>query len=112
MAQRAEPERKPTPTAPVAVEAKQPEAAKAVPVLPPPQLPAIAPKRRSPKPAAETQSDRMFVQLRLALPVALMFRTVAEAFGLDYNAAGAMLLTFGYDTLSRQQMVPPKTALS
>jgi len=41
-----------------------------------------------------------------------MFRTVAEAFGLDYNAAGAMPLTFGYDTLSRQQMVPPKTALS
>lgn len=110
MAQRAEPERNPTLSPSAAVEAKRPEVAKSA-VLPP-QLPAIAPKRRSPKPAAEPQSDRMFVQLRLALPVALMFRTVAEAFGLDYNAAGAMLLTFGYDTLSRQQMVPPKTALS
>ena len=39
----------------------------------------------------------MFVQLSLAEPIALMFRAVAEMFGLDHNAAGAMLLTFGYD---------------
>lgn len=54
----------------------------------------------------------MFVQLRLAEPVAMMFRAVAETFGLDHNAAGAMLFSFGYEALSRQEMVPPKTALS
>jgi hypothetical protein len=106
MARRAEPVPKPAP----AIEARADVVKAPAPTAP--QLPAITPKRRGPKPAAENASERMFVQLRLALPVALMFRTVAEAFGLDHNAAGAMLLTFGYDTLSRQQLVPPKAALS
>ena len=68
------------------------------------------PKRRISRPVQS--GERMFVQLRLAQPVAKMFRAVAEKFGLDYNAAGAMLLTFGYEALSRQEMVPPKAALS
>jgi hypothetical protein len=75
-----------------------------------PVRPASQPKKRTSKPVQS--GDRMFVQLRLAEPVAKMFRAVAERFGLDHNAAGAMLLTFGYEALSRQEMVPPKTALS
>ena len=111
MARRAEPVPKPATAieAPPAIEARADVVKAPAPTAP--QLPAITPKRRGPKPAENT-SERMFVQLRLALPVALMFRTVADAFGLDHNAAGAMLLTFGYDTLSRQQLVPPKAALS
>lgn len=62
--------------------------------------------------ASVPPGQRMFVQLRLAEPVATMFRTVAETFCVDYNAAGAMLFTYGYEALSWQRMVPPKAALT
>lgn len=67
--------------------------------------------RKQKPPASVPSGQRMFVQLRLAEPVAKMFRTVAETFCVDYNAAGAMLFTYGYEALSWQRMVPPKSAL-